>query len=161
MSGLRCIGVGNLYRHDDGVGLYVAQRLRLENVTGVCVIEHGGEGTSLLDALDGADTVILIDAICSGAAPGTVARFAPNSQPLPASAFSHSSHSFGVAEAVELGRSLERLPPHLLIYGIEGACFDWGVGLTPVVQRAACQLVPIIVHSLWEYRAAALNDSLR
>ena len=149
---VRCIGVGNLYRHDDGVGLYVAQRLRLENVPGVSVLEHGGEGTALLEALDGADTVILIDAMCSGAAPGKIIQFAPNRQPLPASAFSRSSHAFGVAEAVELGRSLERLPKCLQIYGIEGACFDWGIGLTPVVQRAARRLVPIIVRSLWEYR---------
>lgn len=156
-----CIGIGNLYRHDDGVGLYVAQRLRMENVTGVRVLEHGGEGTSLLEAMSGADTVILIDALSSGAEAGKIVRFAPLTEPLPVNAFSRSSHSFGVAEAVELGRSLDRLPKCLMIYGIEGVCFERGIGLTPVVQRAARHLVPLITRTLYEDRAESLTEAFR
>jgi hydrogenase maturation protease len=156
-----CIGVGNLYRRDDGVGLYVAQRLRLENVPGVCVIEHSGEGTSLMEALADVESVILVDAVCSGAAPGTIHAFDPNAERLPVNTFSGSSHAFGVAEAVELARSLGRLPGCCRIYGIEAACVSMGIGLTPVVERGARRLVPMITHTLWVQHAAALTDAMR
>lgn len=158
---VRCIGVGNLYRRDDGVGLYVAQRLRLENVPGVSVFEHGGEGTSLLDTFADVESVILVDAVSSGAAPGTIHSFDPNKESLPVNTFSRSSHAFGVAEAVELARSLGRLPEHCRIFGIEAACFEMGIGLTPAVERAARRLVPVIAHTLWEQHAAALKNALR
>ncbi|MFN8564900.1 MAG: hypothetical protein U0703_25495 [Anaerolineae bacterium] len=69
MAKVRCIGIGNLYRRDDGAGLYAAQRLRLESLPNLCVAEHDGEGASLLDAIAGEDAVILIDALRLARAP--------------------------------------------------------------------------------------------
>jgi hydrogenase maturation protease len=139
-----CIGIGNVYRHDDGVGLYVARLLREQNLPDTAVIEHGGDGISLLELIADADTVILIDAISSGAAPGTLAQFAAHEHPLPARCFAHSSHAVGVAEAVELARALGNLPRCCVVYGIEGACFAAGVGLTPAVEQAARDLAAAI-----------------
>ena len=59
---LLVIGVGNPYRNDDAVGLVVARRIRDLNLQGVTVIEANGEGASLMEAWQGADSVILIDA---------------------------------------------------------------------------------------------------
>ncbi len=128
MAAARCIGVGNLYRRDDGVGLYTAQLLRLEALPGLSIIEQTGEGTALFDAISGASCVILIDAVRSGAEPGTIFEFCTKSHALPTETFGRSSHSFGIAEAVELARSLDQLPESCTVYGIEGACFDWGMG---------------------------------
>ena len=55
--------------------------------------------------------------------------------------FNFSTHGFGVAEAVELARSLNQLPPQLIIYGIEGKNFADGFGLSPEVEGAAAQVV--------------------
>ena len=44
--------------------------------------------------------------------------------------FRTSTHLLGVAEAVELGRELDRLPQRLTVYGIEGERFDVGEGLS-------------------------------
>jgi hydrogenase maturation protease len=46
-----------------------------------------------------------------------------------------------VAEAVELARSLAQLPPHLVVYGIEGANFAAGVELSPAVEQAVEMVV--------------------
>jgi hydrogenase maturation protease len=48
-----------------------------------------------------------------------------------------SSHAFNLAEAIELGRALGRLPPRLVIYGIEGACFEHGAAPSAAVRTAA------------------------
>lgn len=158
---MRCVGIGNLYRRDDGAGLYVAQRLRLEALPNLSVAEHGGEGTSLLDALSGADDVILVDALNSGAQPGTIVRFCVHNTPLPTGQFGRSTHAFGVAEAVELARSLGQLPARCTVYGIEGASFEWGMGLTPAVEKAARRLADEIARQLREEQAAWLSSQMR
>lgn len=158
---VRCIGIGNIYRRDDGAGLYAAQRLRLESLPNLCVAEHDGEGTSLLDVIAGLDDVILIDAMNSGAKPGAIMQFDVHETPLPTGQFGRSTHAFGVAEAVELARALGDLPQRCTVYGIEGTCFDWGMGLTPAVEKAARRLAHVITRQLRDDHAAWLSSQLR
>jgi hydrogenase maturation protease len=79
----------------------------------------------------------VIDAVSSGAEPGTVHRFDASRTPLPASLRRASStHALGLAEAIELGRALDRLPARVIVYGIEGERFEAGAALTPAVAAA-------------------------
>ena len=73
---------------------------------------------------------ILVDAVCSGADPGTIYRFEVGSMPLPSFMFHYSTHDFNVADAIEFARMLGKLPPHLVVYGVEGADFEQGMGLS-------------------------------
>jgi hydrogenase maturation protease len=52
---------------------------------------------------------------------------------VPADLFTCSTHGFGVATAVELARALNRLPPRLVLFGIEGKEFGIGRGLSTEV----------------------------
>jgi len=127
---VRVIGLGNDWRSDDGVGLEVARRL------GGRVLD--GEPLELVEALDGEGEVAVVDAVSAGAPPGTVYVFEVGRVPLPARLFgAASTHALGLAEAIELARSLGRLPPRVLVYGIEGASFEFGKGLSPAVEDAA------------------------
>src|SRR5947209_6104940 len=65
------IGLGNPYRHDDAVGHRLAERLREETNGAVPVRTESGEGTALMEAWRGFETAILVDAVYSGADPGT------------------------------------------------------------------------------------------
>ena len=138
------IGVGNEFRGDDAVGVLVARRLGERNLPGVKVIEQNGEGAALITVWEGAETVFLIDAAQSGAEPGTIHRFEGHEERLPSDPFHFSSHAFGVNEAIEIGRSLGKLPAKLIVYGIEGGDFEIGSGISPRVQEA----VDSVVHSL-------------
>ncbi len=133
---LLIIGIGNEYRSDDAAGLLVVRLLHETALPQARVIEHGGEGAALLEEWTGADALIMVDAVASGAAPGTIHRFDARTHPLPACLRSHSTHAFSVAEAVELARSLGRLPARVIVYGIEGHDFAAGVGLSPEVEAA-------------------------
>ena len=135
------IGIGNEYRGDDAVGLIVARRLKECLADSVTVLEQSGDGAALMEAWQGAETVIIIDAVASGAAPGVIHRFDANTRPIPKSAFHCSTHAFGVAEAIELSRALGEFPRSLVVYGIEGKNFDAGVGLSPEVEKASCEAV--------------------
>ncbi|HEY9434959.1 MAG TPA: hydrogenase maturation protease [Blastocatellia bacterium] len=130
------IGIGNEYRGDDAAGLIVARRLKERLADSAKVIEQSGDGASLMEAWRGAETVIIIDAMMSGAPPGTIRRLDASAQPSLKEAFRCSTHAFGVAEAIELARALTRLPQSLVVFGIEGKNFSAGVGLSPEVERA-------------------------
>ena len=134
------IGVGNAARGDDAAGLMVARRLG--------GLEHEGDPVALLDVWRNVDLAVLIDAVSSGAAPGTVHRVDATAAPLPARLRSSSStHAVGLAEAIELGRTLGRFPGRLIVYGIEGERFDAGAELTPAVA-AAIEAVVVAVKAV-------------
>jgi len=141
VSEILVIGVGNAYRGDDGAGIAVARKLAAQSLPGVRVMEMNGEGTSLVEAWKDAPSALLVDAVSSGAVPGTIHRFEAQAGPLPTELEYRSSHSFGVAEAVEVARALGRLPPRLVIYGIEGSLFAPDQELSPEVEKAVRQVV--------------------
>jgi hydrogenase maturation protease len=147
---LLILGVGNELRGDDAAGLLVARRLRAQAPSGVAVREASGEGTALMSAWEGAGQVWLVDAVHSGAAPGTIHRFVIEAgAPLPAlPEDSLSSHGFGVAAALALAQALDRLPPRLVLFGIEGAHFDHGAPLSPSVSAAVKAVVAELLQEL-------------
>jgi hydrogenase maturation protease len=145
---LRVVGVGNPWRSDDAAGLHAARALRKALPVGVEVLEEDGEPTALLDAFEDVDALWLVDAVSSGAAPGTVHRLDAGTQELPAELFRTSTHHLGLAEAVELGRVLRRLPAQVIVFGIEGAGFDPGDSLTAAVEQAVADVVTQVTEEI-------------
>jgi hydrogenase maturation protease len=143
------IGIGNRFRRDDGAGPAVVERLRAAKLgETVALGEHDGEGAALIETWDGAERVFLVDAARSASEPGAIHRFEAHARALPAAWASPSTHAVGVAAAIELGRVLGRLPPHLVVYAIEGAEFGDGPGLTPLVARAVERLADALREEL-------------
>jgi hydrogenase maturation protease len=139
---LTVIGLGNDLRGDDGVGLYVARGLRRRVPPGVRVVEAASDPLLLLEVWRGTEHAIVVDAMRSGAPPGTIARLAiADGADATLVASTRSSHSFGLAEAVALAGALGRLPSHLVIFGVESAAFEHGAPMSPAVRRAADLLV--------------------
>jgi hydrogenase maturation protease len=135
-SGTIIIGIGNEFRGDDGVGIAVARLLRGRTSAGVTIREESGEGAALMEAWKDAATVILVDAVQSGATPGTIHRMDASMDQVPSKFFHYSTHAFSVAEAVELARAMNQLPDRMILYGIEGESFAAGVLLSNTVERA-------------------------
>ncbi|MGE5138908.1 MAG: hydrogenase maturation protease [Rudaea sp.] len=148
MPGVLLIGVGNPDRCDDSVGLVVARSLAAKNLPDVTIIESRGEGISLSETWEGADSVILVDAVSSGAEPGTVLRLEADRATVPTRMFRSSTHNFGVGEAIEMARSLNRLPRRLTVFGIEGKDFEMGIGISSEVVRAARRVVTTIAEEI-------------
>jgi hydrogenase maturation protease len=124
---LLAIGLGNELRGDDAAGLLVARAIRDRAGAGIEAAEHEGEPVALLDLWEGAELVVVADAVGgSGAAPGTVHRFDAGEGPLPALFGGPSTHALGLAETIELARALGRLPARLIVFGIEGERFGAG-----------------------------------
>lgn len=145
---LALIGIGNRFRSDDAAGLEVARRLRATHPPGIRLLEEEGEPASLIQAFELMKEVLIIDAVSSGGRPGDLYRFDATHEPLPAETFRSSTHSLGVGDAVELARQLDRLPPRLAVYGVEGENFEAGEGLTPAVEATVDALVSELHNEL-------------
>ncbi len=145
------IGVGQEWRGDDAAGLLVARRLR-QLAPRVTVLENSGSVSDLLAAWQESAAVILIDAVRGGGRPGGIYRFPVHEKPLPADLFTATStHAWGVAQAVALGQVLKELPPHLVVYGIEGRDFGLGREVSPEVARAVPEVARRIRQEIQEF----------
>jgi hydrogenase maturation protease len=140
------IGVGNAFRGDDAAGREVAKRVQ-ERVPGeldvvVCELEP----TRLIDAWEGSELAVLVDAVSSGAEPGTVHRFDATSDPLPSREFRSSTHALGIGETIELARAIGRLPASVVVFGIEGEVFGSGAGLSPHADEGVERAVELVLE---------------
>ena len=111
-----CIGSPS---EPDNLGFLVAHTLMGHfDPTKVEVMALDRPGPRLIEHMRGADTVILVDAVKSGAAPGTLHRLEGHS--LDGLVAHHtSSHGFGLAETLALADRMGELPPHLKFVGLE------------------------------------------
>ncbi|MBL8228834.1 MAG: hydrogenase maturation protease [Bryobacterales bacterium] len=152
------IGYGNPYRGDDAAGLIAAGILRRCLPPFADVRSITSDGTALLDAWRNADAAILVDAVVSGSEPGTVHRLTALPEIAPEMRFA-SSHSFGLADAVGLARTLDLLPQRMVIYGIEAAQFEEGAGLSEAVEAAVLKVSTGIAVDFHALTKGALRDT--
>jgi hydrogenase maturation protease len=94
------LGLGNVIMSDEGVGVHVVRRLEKHGLPdGVECLDGGTGGFILLEPLQNAERVILIDAAADGNPPGTVTRTIPR--------FSHdypptlTAHDIGVKDLLD------------------------------------------------------------
>jgi hydrogenase maturation protease len=154
---MKLIGVGNLLRRDDSAGLVVADKLAAAIGDQISIETCNGEGIDLINHFRDLSAVILVDAVHSGAPPGTVHQIDATTETVPTSFFSYSTHAFGVAEAIELARILGKLPDDVVIFGIEGSDFSPGEGLTTAVEAASDRVVESLRNLLEEPRFRRQN----
>lgn len=131
------IGVGNRFRGDDGIGPALADRLRAEPLESCDIVDSSGEAAELMELWEGHDLVVIVDAVKSDMLPGTIHAVDVGDDHLPLEAFQASTHTFGLAQAVELARALGRLPQRLIIYGVEGSDFAPGQAMSDAVSGTA------------------------
>ena len=142
------IGVGNEYRQDDGVGVLIARQLGSRHLAGARAAETPRDAMRLINLWQGAAIVFVFDAVCSGGPAGTVYRFDPVKELLTGNLFQFSTHALGIAQAVELSRVLNQLPPELILYGIEGKNFGLGQGLSGPCKRSALKVVQRVLDEI-------------
>jgi len=148
MVGIRIIGLGNELRGDDAIGLLAARRLQKVVGDRIEVIEAEMAGVELLELMRGVRVALLIDAVRSGQAPGTIHRLDASFGPVAPELFPRSTHAVGVAETLELARTLDVLPPKVIVYGIEAADMEMGHPLSSHVSHAVNEVVQLVLREI-------------
>lgn len=154
---IRFIGVGNPFRRDDGVGIFIVRHPLMKHFSGVRIVETSGGLTGLMDLWKGAGTVYLFDAVFSGNTPGRIYRLNPVRNPLPRDLFRLSTHRMGLVDVIELSRVLNQLPDELIVFGIEGKDMVSGQGLSREAEQAALEVIRKVSEEIWPIHASSLN----
>jgi len=141
------IGVGNLLLKDEGVGIHVARELQKRVLPSwVEVIDGGVVGIGLLEFLQKASKVVLIDAAEMDLNPGAVIRFTPEEVKTKVENLRFSVHHFDLLQIVELAKALGQCLAQVVILGIQPKEIRWEIGLTPEVQA----VVPKVMEVAWK-----------
>jgi hydrogenase maturation protease len=139
------IGFGNPDRGDDAAGPMVARGLA--GRVAARVLERHGDALALLDEWGDATSLVLVDAAAPMGVPGRIHRLDLAQSDLPREFSSGSTHAFGLPEAVALSRRLGTLPGRVVVYAIEGACFDLGAAVSPAVEAAVERVAGILADA--------------
>ena len=145
---LAVVGLGNLMRTDDAVGMLAIQRLRTEPrlPKDVLVIEGGTLGLDLLHPLSGVTHLLALDAVEAGAQPGTMLRFdGDDVANLPVS---KSVHLLGFADLIGAMQLSGDAPGEVVVLGVQPQTIDWGTELTSTVEAALPRLIDAALQQL-------------
>lgn len=145
------VGMGSEYRRDDGAGVAVADEV-CRRCPGVARLGPVAEPLDLLGLWDGADLVVVADAVRSGAPPGSVQVIelsgdadgdGGGSGGPPGTT---STHGIGLTGVLRLSRAVGCAPRRVVVVGIEGGDFAPGTGLSPAVADAVPHAVGHVVE---------------
>ncbi|MCF3143449.1 hydrogenase maturation protease [Streptomyces platensis] len=149
------IGVGNDYRHDDGVGWAVVAGLTQRGKhrplpRGVRLFCTDGDPARLISAWDDVHLAVVVDAAYAhqDRRPGRVHHLRLDGDLPDMSRGETGSHGFALSDTVRLARTLDRLPGELLLYAVEVADTSLGTGLSPQVAAAVGPLVQRIEEDI-------------
>ncbi|MGZ6670686.1 MAG: HyaD/HybD family hydrogenase maturation endopeptidase [Solirubrobacteraceae bacterium] len=152
------IGLGNVVLSDDGVGVHAVRRLRERTHLrdGVELIEGGTAGLLLLPHLADARRAIIVDAIDTGAPPGTLIRLDGDDWPA-AFATHHTVHDVGLRDLLGAAQLSGAWPQRLVLHGVQPATTVVGIELSAPVAAALDPLVCAILNELAAWDTGALQ----
>jgi hydrogenase maturation protease len=148
---IRVLGLGNLMRTDDAVGMLALQKLTEDGrwPRDIEVIEGGTLGLDLLHVLYGVSHLLVLDAVDTGAAPGTLVRF--SGQELIHLPTSKSVHLLGLSDMINALRLMEAPPMEVFLLGVQPESTGWGTTLTSTVEAAQKELVEAALQQITQW----------
>ncbi|MDZ4042382.1 MAG: HyaD/HybD family hydrogenase maturation endopeptidase [Eubacteriales bacterium] len=137
------LGLGNILMQDDGFGVRVIEALREVPLPEKVELVDAGTGIySLMYDLEGADHIVVVDAVQGGAEPGAVYRI-PGEELGSFYQGAASSHEIRFPEVMAMFKQ-QGYHPQAVVYGVEPAALDLGMELTASVAAALPRVVDLV-----------------
>jgi hydrogenase maturation protease len=143
------LGVGNVLLRDEGIGVRAVEVLQRRFLfsSDVEVLDGGTSGIELLTHIRERDCLIIIDAIKSGNAPGTVLRV--EGEDVPARFRTRiSPHQLGISDLLAAATLTDEMPKRLVLFGIEPKNIDTGLELSEEVRGGLDRLIEVVNNEL-------------
>lgn len=135
------LGIGNILCQDEGLGVKAMYQLmdkewhpEIELVDGAC------DGLLLLEYVERADRLLVIDAINANEAPGTIVQIEDDEVPM-YTGVRLSTHQGSFQELLLLAKLRERFPKKLVLLGIQPESIEWGLELTDCIAEQLPEVV--------------------
>ena len=145
---MKCVilGVGNLLLKDEGIGVHIAQALqRMPLPDGVEVV-GGGTSPDLPYLVEGADKLVVVDAVRAGGEPGSIYRLTPEDIAARPEALM-SIHQMGLLESLRTMR-LGDGPKEVVIIGVEPKEMSWGLELSPELRKRLLEIIKVTLREV-------------
>jgi len=151
MDNTRILCLGNEIVCDDGVGVRVGRVLSAMDLPDGVVVEFSmGLGFELVDTLRAGEQLVLVDAMQTGAAPGTC-RVMEVDEVEQMATTPYCCHGMGLSEILQLARRMapERMPRRMVIVGVEALVLDrFGTTLSVPVKDALSGAVATVLQTI-------------
>lgn len=152
MSDTVVIGIGNLIKSDDGVGVHTIRRLEGKVPDGVELVEGSIYCADLFCFLEGKTKAVFIDAIHAEEEPGAIFRFSPEDV-KPRSSVPLSIHDFGLYELIGTARLMGQCPEDIVIFAVQVEHTELGDQMTEKVAAAVPRVCELVLEELGQGRA--------
>lgn len=143
------LGIGNILMSDEGIGVHAVealqQRYRLPD--NVEVVDGGTTGMELLPDLQGAQHLIVVDAVRVGVPPATVVRMEGDEVP----AFFKtkiSPHQVGLSDVLAALRFSGGAPDHVVLIGVQPVSLEMAMELSPQVAARMDEVLALVTAEL-------------
>ena len=137
------LGLGNELLADEGVGVHAVRLLQQKELPdNITVLEVGTSILDILEELECAERVFVLDAMKDDGPPGTVYKIALND--CSGSMTIASMHGFDIFRVMALTRRTET--PPVLVFGVEPEQICWSMTLSSTVTTS----LPYLMEAVWE-----------
>jgi hydrogenase maturation protease len=143
------LGIGNLVMSDDGIGVRVVQQLAVcyRFPAGVTVLDGGTLGLDLLPRLEGVSKLLVVDAVETGRAPGTLVRLAGDDVPIVLET-KLSPHQMGLKDLLAVAMLQGFAPEEMVLWGVQPERIEMSMELSAVVAAQLETLVEKVLAEL-------------
>ncbi|MDA8082158.1 MAG: hydrogenase maturation protease [Nitrospiraceae bacterium] len=138
------LGVGNIYRKDDGIGIHVLNRLSGMSLgEGTRLLDGGTAGIDIVSYLEGVDRLIIVDAVLTTGVPGDIRVL--NGTEIAEKDLFISGHYGRISDMLDMAAALWKRPETFIVGIVPGDCESYEYGLSPELAAvqdkvAACVL---------------------
>jgi len=144
------LGLGNPLMADEGIGVYLVERL-MESAAeypAVDFVDAGTGGLSILYHIEGRRKGVVIDCAFMDEPPGTIRRFTPD-QVQSTKVLAHQSlHEADLMQIIAMARQLGQAPDEIVIFGIQPERVEPSLGLSRTLAERFDEYIFMILHEL-------------
>jgi len=143
------LGIGNTLMNDDAAGVLVVQALAEKyNFSQELVVLDGGTlGLDLLPHLEGVDRLLVVDAVETGGAVGSIVRMTGDDIPM-ALATKVSPHQMGLKDLLLVADLQGYAPKEMVLWGVQPGSIEMDIELSPEVSKAVDILKDKVLEEL-------------
>lgn len=143
------LGVGNLLMTDEGVGPHAIEALAAayEIAPHATLIDGGCSAMDLLDELADTDLLLIVDAVASGKAPGSMVKLEGRDVPRFFTT-KLSPHQVGLNDVLASLAVMDAAPKETIIIGVEPARLALDMELSPTVAAAMPSVLETVAAEL-------------
>lgn len=151
-SGTLIIGIGNNLMGDDGAGIHAIERLRGKTLPDhVELVDGGTLSFTLLEQVENAEFLVIVDAAELDAEPGTVQVFKDDEMDeFLATSRRPSVHEVNLLDVLTAARLRRRMPARYAMVGIQPLDVEWSCTPSGPVDKAVDEAVEIIAELVGE-----------